>query len=130
MVFSNDAKVDKRFKGTEPPATSNRTMETWINETLNEAYHLEIPGILVEPAHKNPIHRYGIDRTSLTSVGVLQEDVDRIYRSLFVYSVGFFELLKKILSTTENNFATITTIWKVFQILLEYCCKTDYRILI
>ena len=70
MVFANDVKVDKKFKGTEPPNTSNHTMETWINETLNEAYHLEIPGILTEPAHKNPIYRYGIDRISLTSVGV------------------------------------------------------------
>ena len=24
----------------------------------------------------------------------------------------------------------ITNIWKVFAILLEYCCKTDYRMLI
>ena len=24
----------------------------------------------------------------------------------------------------------ITNIWKVFAILLEYCCRTDYRMLI
>ena len=58
------------------------------------------------------------------------EDVDRIYRALFVYSVGFFEFLKKILQATKSNYAIITSIWKVYQVLLEYCCKTDYRILI
>ena len=130
MVFSNDVKVEKGFKGSDGSKVSSRQMETWINETLEEAHHLEIPGIILQPENKNPVHRYGIDRTSLTSVGVSNEEVDRIYRSLFVYSVGFFELLKKILGSTENNFSTITTIWKVFQILLEYCCKTDYRILI
>jgi hypothetical protein len=30
----------------------------------------------------------------LTSAGLSPDMVDRIYRSLFVYSVGFFELLK------------------------------------
>lgn len=105
-------------------------METWINETLADAYHLEIPGVLVKPEHKDPIHRYGIDRTSLMLAGISEPEVDRIYRSLFVYSVGFFELLKKILSTTGKSYSIVTSIWKVFQVLLEYCCKTDYRILI
>lgn len=109
---------------------SNRALETWINETLTDAYHLEIPGVLTKPEHKLPIHRYGIDRNNLVNSGISTEEVDRIYRSLFVYSVGFFEMLKKILSTTKRNYQIITSIWKVYQVLLEYCCKTDYRILI
>ena len=56
--------------------------------------------------------------------------VDRIFRALFVYSVGFYELIKKCLSHTERKYSIITAIWKVFSILLEYCCKTDYRMLI
>ena len=105
-------------------------LETWINETLTDAIHLDIPGVLIKPENKNPIHRYGIDRQTLVSAGISPEEVDRIYRSLFVYSVGFFELLKKILATTSRNYTIITAIWKVFQVLLEYSCKTDYKILI
>ena len=56
--------------------------------------------------------------------------VDRIFRALFVYSVGFYELIKKCLQHTERKYSIITAIWKVFSILLEYCCKTDYRMLI
>ena len=129
MVFANDVKLEKKFKG-EKSQVSNRVLETWINETLTDAFHLEIPGVLTKPEHKNPIHRYGIDRSTLITSGLSTEEVDRIYRSLFVYSVGFFELLKKILATTQRNYEIITTIWKVYQVLLEYCCKTDYRILI
>ena len=129
MVFANDVKLEKKFKG-EKSQVSNRVLETWINETLTDAFHLEIPGVLTKPEHKNPIHRYGIDRSTLLTSGLSTEEVDRIYRSLFVYSVGFFELLKKILATTQKNYEIITTIWKVYQVLLEYCCKTDYRILI
>ena len=56
--------------------------------------------------------------------------IDRIYRSLFVYSVGFYELLRKCLEHTEKKYTIITSIWKVYSILLEYCCRTDYRMLI
>ena len=56
--------------------------------------------------------------------------VDRIYRALFVYSVGFYELIKNCLDHTEKKYTIITAIWRVFSILLEYCCRTDYRMLI
>jgi hypothetical protein len=70
-------------------------LETWINETLQEAEHLAIPGVITKPENKKAIVRYGIDRDKLTNEGGLSnETIDRIYRCLFVYSIGFFELLK------------------------------------
>ena len=47
-----------------------------------------------------------------------------------MYSVGFYELIKACLKHTEKRYTMITNIWKVFAILLEYCCRTDYRMLI
>lgn len=47
-----------------------------------------------------------------------------------MYSVGFYELIKKVMAHTQNKYTVITSIWKVFAILLEYCCRTDYRLLI
>ena len=109
---------------------NSKVLETWINETLSDAEHLDIPGVILKPEHKNPISRYGIDRLALTNAGIPNEMVDRIFRALFVYSVGFYELIKKCLQHTERKYSIITAIWKVFSILLEYCCKTDYRMLI
>jgi len=65
---------------------------------------LDIPGVIVKPEHKNPVSRYGIDKFTLVNAGLSSEEVDRIYRSLFVYSVGFFELLRKVLGSSESNF--------------------------
>ena len=45
---------------------NSNMIETWINETLLDAEHLDIPGIAVKPEHKNPISRYFIDRLTLT----------------------------------------------------------------
>lgn len=105
-------------------------LETWINETLRDAEHLDIPNVILKPEDKKPISRYQIDRLDLQNSGIPNEMVDRIYRALFVYSVGFYELIKKCLEHTEKKYTIITAIWRVFSILLEYCCRTDYRMLI
>ena len=42
-----------------------KVLETWINETLKDAEHLEIPGVILKPEHKEPLARHGIDRISL-----------------------------------------------------------------
>ena len=68
----------------------------------------------------NPISRYGIDRLSLTNSGIPNDLVDRVFRALFVYSVGFYELIKKCLQHCDKRYSIITNIWKVFSILLEY----------
>ena len=109
---------------------SSKVLETWINETLQDAEHLDIPGVILKPEHMNPISRYNIDRLVLRNAGIPLETIERIYRSLFVYSVGFYELIKTCLQHTEKKYSMITNIWKVFAILLEYCCRTDYRMLI
>lgn len=107
-----------------------KILETWINDTLVDAEHLDIPGIMLKPAHKNPISRYGIDRITLNKAGIPNDTVDRIYRALFVYSIGFFELMKNCLEHSAKNYILVTSIWKVFAVLLEYCCKSDYKMLI
>ena len=47
-----------------------KVIEAWINDTLVDAEHLDIPGVVLKPDHKNPISRYGIDRLSLTNAGI------------------------------------------------------------
>jgi len=91
---------------------------------------MDIPGVILKPEMKDPITRYGIDRPTLLKENIPPEMVDRIYRALFVYSVGFYELLKRCLEHTNQNYAIITNLWKVFSVLLEYCCHSDYKMLI
>jgi len=44
---------------------SSRVIETWLNETLTDAGHMEIPGLLVKPENKKPLERYGIGKNQL-----------------------------------------------------------------
>ena len=56
----------KRFKSKDKNKGENKmspkVLETWINDTLQDAEHLDIPGIILKPESKQPISRYGIDR--------------------------------------------------------------------
>ena len=61
-------RVSDIIKLKNQPATLNSSvMEAWINETLKDAEHLEIPGIIVRPVHKAPLNRYKIDKLWLHS---------------------------------------------------------------
>lgn len=58
------------------------------------------------------------------------KDIERIYRSLFVYSIGFYETIMNSVEHAKNKYTILASLWKVFQILLEYCCKSNYQMLI
>ena len=107
-----------------------RVIETWINETLADAEHLDIPGVILKPTQKQPLQRYSIDRLQLLSANVEVSAIDRIFRGLFVYSIGFYEMLHKCLNHAKNKYTLLSAIWKVYSILLEYCCKSNYQMLI
>jgi len=107
-----------------------QVIEIWMNETLADAEHLEIPGVITKPSHKEPIVRYNINRGFLVVSGVAPHEVDRIYRGLFVYSIGFYEMIHKCLAHATHKYTLLANVWKVYSILLEYCCKTNYRMMI
>ena len=86
--------------------------------------------MILKPEHKNPVSRYGINRLTLTDSGIPNPTVDRVFRCLFVYSVSFYEMIKKLISHCNRKYTIIISIGKVFSVLLEYCCQSDYRMLI
>ena len=73
---------------------SGKVIENWLNQTLSDAEHLDIPLCILNPREQQPLTRYNIDPMTLADAGIREETAERIYKSLFVYSVGFFELLK------------------------------------
>ena len=67
-ITSNRGKTphSERDTGNEKQSKMNpKVLETWINETLQDAEHLDIPGVILKPEHKKPISRYGIGRLEL-----------------------------------------------------------------
>lgn len=91
-----DLRVSQILKMKNSSAILNSSVvEAWINETLKDAEHLDLPGIVVKPVHKIPMSRYKIDKLFLHNEGIPIPDIERLYRALFVYSIGFYEMLLK-----------------------------------
>ncbi len=120
------------LKGVTYPLSS-KVIENWLNQTLTDAENMDIPSVLLLPKDRVPITRYGIDQLTLIKAGLSSEMCERIYRALFVYSIGFFETVSKMLlhnCSAQSYLVVSKSIWKVFSVLLEVACKTDYRLLI
>lgn len=121
LTLLNKNKKKSKLTLKEPPSLINsKIIEHWMNETLGDAEHLNIPGVLVKPENKVPVVRYQIDRMTLMKGGIPNESVDRIYRALFVYSVGFYDLVVRCMQHSGDNHGLVSSIWKVFAILIEY----------
>ena len=82
---------------------NSKIIEVWLNDTLMDSAHLDIPGIILKPENKKPLTRYGIDRDQMLMGKLSQSTIDRIYRALFVYSLGFYEMLNKALVNSPNQ---------------------------
>jgi len=69
------------------------------------------------------LKKMSIDRNSLLSQGINPDYVNRVYKSMFVYSIGFNNLLKEL---SGKNTHLKKTIWKVYAILLEFCSEGTF----
>jgi len=95
-------------------------IKNWLNQVLLEYCSDEDFDLTIE---NTALKKYGIDKNSLLSKGFNPDNLERIYKSLFVYSMGFNTLLKEV---TGKNMNVRKTCWKVYAILLEYCSDGDF----
>jgi hypothetical protein len=98
--------------------------EDLINQVLlercsDENFDRNIPN----PALK----RYEIDRNSLLSHGISAANASRILKSLFVYSIGFNNLLSEV---GHHKLPVKKNLWKVFSILIEHCSGGSFETII
>ena len=52
---------------------------------------------------RNPITKFRLDRITLTNCGIPNEDVNELYRSFFVFSIGFYNMVKSIADKTTSE---------------------------
>jgi len=107
-----------------------KVLEFWMNDTLTDAENIGISGCLLWTDKKPPLEWYKLNWNQLLNNGLSQDQVDRLYWCMYIYSIGFYELLKAVTSHAKWRATLLANIWKIFAILLEYACKNDYKMLI
>jgi hypothetical protein len=108
----------------------SRILENWINSALINAEDLDVPGAIRATEAQQPLTILGLDRSSLLTSGISPKDVDRVYKALFVYSVGFNKAIDAIVEHSNKPYSISSAIWKVFAVLLECTCHVDYQMVI
>ena len=71
----------------------------------------------------------GIDRDSLENLGLSEDDIDGLYRALYVHSKSFFHSLTTIITPIVNerkHTSLLASLWKAYEALLQRCCQTDF----
>lgn len=93
----------------------------WVRDTLEDAEYFKIPGSIANKERKDILRRYGIDRESLMSQNISDKSITRLFRSLFIYSIGFNEMLQTMINQSKDKTGIMKCIWRVFSVLLEHC---------
>jgi hypothetical protein len=77
-------------------------IETWINNSIREAEYFSLKGTIVKKHNENStsiaLQDYEIDRMTLANSGISNDQIDVLYRSYFVNTVGFYNNLKGVIS--------------------------------
>ena len=86
------------------------------------------------------MYDYAIDRMTLARAGIPHEMIDKTYRALFVNSLGFFNAISELIhrhadclkvknpeSRHQSKGSLISSIWRVYQILMEFSYSTNYK---
>lgn len=98
-----------------------KQIEDWFNEVVEPYVKLIDPDPL-----KTPLMKLKIDRLTLGNLGINTKQVERMYRSIYVSSVGFFQTLGDVLKHQKNN-GLICRIWKGYLYVLQAICMTDFE---
>lgn len=98
-----------------------KQIEDWFNEAVEPYVKLIDPDPL-----KTPLMKLRIDRITLGKLGIITELIERLYRSIYVSSVSFFQTLADVLKHQKGN-GLICRIWKGYLIVLQAICLTDFE---
>lgn len=71
-------------------------LETWLNDVLMARSAEETPLDLLQaqPSTKKGLVSFGMDRVTLIGAGLSDAAVSRLFRGMYVYSVGFSDMLR------------------------------------
>lgn len=56
--------------------------------------------------------------------------MDRVYRALFVYTLGFHEVIDKATTSLGKNLGIVADIWKAYVSLLEHSCEHRHKLFV
>ncbi|GIM07161.1 hypothetical protein Vretimale_11376 [Volvox reticuliferus] len=113
-------------------------LELWVNQVLDATGSSGGPaGLGGTPGLGDPLKMdasalkglasYGLSRVELLGAGLPNEAIDRLYRCMYVYTVGFFDVMQDILAHNEFRTEILSNVWKGFLTIAESALQVAFR---
>ncbi|KAG2435063.1 hypothetical protein HYH02_012060 [Chlamydomonas schloesseri] len=113
-------------------------LELWVNQVLDSQSTANNPlggsggGGLGDPLKMDAsalkgLASYGLTRVELLGAGLSNEGIDRLYRCMYVYTVGFFDVMQDILSHNDFKTEILSNVWKGFLTIAESALQVSFR---
>jgi len=119
MFHSNNIGCVKLPKNSDS-CVNPLMIEKWLEDFICESEKINIPSTFMRLEKKTPLARYSIDTDSLLHTYNLdKKNVERIYRTIFIYSTGFYDNISDIIQHCNHKDELISRIWLVYNIMLE-----------
>ncbi|KAG2483752.1 hypothetical protein HYH03_017407 [Edaphochlamys debaryana] len=109
-------------------------LELWVNQVLDSqaassplgATNLGDP-LKLDPSALKGLASYGLTRVELLGAGLSNDAIDRLYRCMYVYTVGFFDVMQDTLSHNEFKTEILSNVWKGFLTIAESALQVSFR---
>ena len=112
-------------------------MESWLNDALTSAD--EADANAVDPdrppvellqqgaAGLRGLQNFGLTRDDLKKRGLSSKSIERVYRSMYVYTIGFHDILKDVFSHCEDKAELIASVWAGYHSISENTLKSTFK---
>eukprot|EP00746_Dinoflagellata_sp_MGD_P168173 gnl/MRDRNA2_/MRDRNA2_99412_c0_seq1.p1 gnl/MRDRNA2_/MRDRNA2_99412_c0~~gnl/MRDRNA2_/MRDRNA2_99412_c0_seq1.p1 ORF type:complete len:1158 (-),score=272.79 gnl/MRDRNA2_/MRDRNA2_99412_c0_seq1:53-3526(-) len=132
--LSRSSDGSKKEAAPAASMTKSRAIESWLDGSLNHALSQkqqaagpnaasdqDMVGKLKDKfSHKNPgMNHFKVDGGNLASLGLDQESIERIHRTLFVYSQGIHAVLQDVVKHSHDRSQSLLCLWKALSAVLE-----------
>lgn len=72
------------------------------------------------------VARLGVAQEQLRRAGLAEKDIDRLYRALYVYTVGFHEMVQEVVGTGEKSARAVVNVLRTFNFVSEVIQRTSF----
>eukprot|EP00201_Polytomella_parva_P023307 CAMPEP_0175045938 /NCGR_PEP_ID=MMETSP0052_2-20121109/4740_1 /TAXON_ID=51329 ORGANISM="Polytomella parva, Strain SAG 63-3" /NCGR_SAMPLE_ID=MMETSP0052_2 /ASSEMBLY_ACC=CAM_ASM_000194 /LENGTH=1610 /DNA_ID=CAMNT_0016309603 /DNA_START=156 /DNA_END=4985 /DNA_ORIENTATION=+ len=118
-------------------------LELWLNQVLdpssasgsNTLPPAPVPGL--PPGLEDPLKlqegalkgltSHGLTRVELINAGLSNESIDRLYRCMYVYTIGFFDVMQDILGHCEFRTEVLSNVWRGFLGIAENALQVQFK---
>ena len=108
-------------------------VEDWLNSVVADFQiddkNKDVFDLMKGQGVSRPLAKIKCDRKSLIDEGLQHEEVDALYRTIFVHSCAFFETLNENTTSLKgsNKYCCVQKLWKLFMLVLEYANPSTYE---